>query len=118
MKKLLRRISVLFALVGVLVLVSCSHVSQSYADKINKAADNNEHYTLAQVKDDLGDEAVDLTALNTGWIIAVKGCKSVEDIKAKLDEGKEVKGIIVTITLSKAVRADYRTITADDLKAK
>lgn len=116
MKKLLKRISVLFALVGVMVLVSCSHVSQSYADKINKAADNNEHYTLEQVRDDLGDEAVEVIAFNSGFIIAVKGCDSLEDIKAKLDEGKDINGIIVTFVASKATSAEYRKITADDLK--
>ncbi len=113
MKKLLKRISVLFALVGVLVLVSCSHVSQSYADKINKAAEKDEHYTLADVREDLGDDIVVDTPL---LVIAVKDVESLEDLKAKLDEGKEVKGITVTFVLSKATHAEYRAITKEDLK--
>lgn len=117
MKKSIRIIAIaMVAVMLCMALASCSNISESYADKINKAADEKEHYTLKEVKEDLGDEAVELTLLDSGVVIAVKGCNSVDDIKDQLDEGKTVKGIIVTILAGKATAAKYTEITEDDLK--
>lgn len=110
--------AILVALVLVVSLASCSKVSQKYADKVNEAAEAGECYTLAQVKEDLGDEAIEiiLPVINTGVVIAVKGCESYDEIKAKLDEGKETKGIIIVIAGGEAKSAEYRVITEEDLK--
>ena len=110
--------ALLVALVLVLSLTSCSKVSQKYADKVNKAAEAGECYTLTQVKEDLGDEAIEIIVpvINTGVVIAVKGCESYDEIKAQLDEGKETKGIIIVIAGGEAKSADYRVITEEDLK--
>jgi hypothetical protein len=110
--------ALLVALVLVLSLTSCSKVSQKYADKVNKAAEAGECYTLTQVKEDLGDEAIEIIVpvINTGVVIAVKGCESYDEIKAKLDEGKETKGIIIVIAGGEAKSAEYRVITEEDLK--
>lgn len=117
MKKSIRIIAIaVVAVMLCMALASCSNISESYAEKVNKAADKDEHYTLKEVKEDLGDEAVELTLLDTGVVIAVKGCNSVDDIKEQLDEGKTVKGIIVTILAGKATAAKYTEITEDDLK--
>lgn len=119
MKKVLKLTSLMLLLVCVCTLASCSKVSQSYANKINKAAENDKHYTYAEVKEDLGDEAVALGVggdYYTGWVFAVKGCESLEDIEAKLEEGKTVKGIRIDFLLGKAQSAEYSEITEDDLK--
>ena len=110
--------AILVALVLVVSLASCSKVSQKYADKVNEAAEAGECYTLAQVKEDLGDEAIEVIVpvINTGVVIAVKGCESYDEIKAKLDEGKETKGIIIVIAGGEAKSAEYRVITEEDLK--
>lgn len=116
MKRSVRLLAVAMALVVLcMALASCSNISESYAKKINAAAEDGDHYTLSEVKEDLGDEAVEITLLNTGVVIAVKGCDSVEDIKAKLEDGDTVKGIIVTVALGKATAAKYTEITEDDL---
>ena len=112
MKKLLG----VFALLSVLVLAACSNVSQKYADKINDAASSKEYYTVEEVREDLGDEAVEILLLNNGVIVAVKGCETLDEIKAKVNEGEDVKGIIVTIAMGKATAAKYQVITAEDLK--
>lgn len=98
------------------VLASCSNVSQSYADKVNEAAENKEHFTKAQVLEDLGEDAFEVDLVIGGTIMAVKGCKSWEDVEAKLDEGETVKGIVVVIAFDKAVSAEYREITDKDHK--
>ena len=117
MKRIISSVLVVAMILAVVFsLASCSNISQSYADKINKAAEDNKHYTLAQVKEDLGENAVELTILNSGVVIAVAGCKSVEDIEDKIEAGETVKGIIVTVVASKATGAKYTEITENDLK--
>ncbi len=106
--------AILVALVLVLSLTSCGKINEKYADKVNEAAEAGEHYTYDQVMDDLGDNAVwvgaELLGSHNGVIYAVKGCKTWDEIEDKLDEGKTVKGIIVTILNNKAVSAKYSEI--------
>ncbi|MBR7101006.1 MAG: hypothetical protein IKC74_01840, partial [Clostridia bacterium] len=77
MKKIISLI--LVAVLLVCTLASCSNISESYAEKINEAAKEKDYYTYEEVKDDLGDDIVDITIAGNGVIIAVKGCSSVED---------------------------------------
>ena len=116
MKKFFRGMLAAIACFGLILLVSCSNVSQSYADKINNAAKDGEAISLDQVRKDLGDDRAEIIFAGSGAIIAVKGCKSLEDIKTKVDNGEDVEGIIVTILLNKATSAEYRKITTNDLK--
>ena len=111
-----RILALVLALSLVFMLVSCGKISESYAKKINAAADKGEHYTYDQVKEDLGDNAVDITILKSGVIIAVKGCETLDEIEDKLDDGKTVKGIVITVVAGKATSATYKEITEEDLK--
>ena len=104
------------AVVICMAFAGCSNISQSYADKVNKAAEKDEHYTLEEVRDALGDEAVEILFLNSGVVVAVKGCSSLDEIEDRIDDGKAVKGIIVTVVAGKATGAKYTEITEDDLK--
>lgn len=116
MKRFFKWLAAGVATLSLVLLVACSNVSQKYADKINTAAKDGEAITLEQVRKDLGDECIDLTLLQSGVIIAVKGCKTEEDLKKKLEEEDNVEGIIVTILAGKATAAAYRKINASDLK--
>ena len=117
MKKIISMALVCVLLMGcVLALASCSNVSASYAEKVQKAADSGEHYTLAQVKEDLGDEAIELTLAGSGAVVAVKGCTSVDQIKERIDAGEDVEGIVIVVVLNKAISASYKKITEKDLK--
>ena len=119
MKKSVRLLSMLLVLVTLcLCFASCGKISEKYAEKINKAAENKEFYTYTDVIDDLGEEAVDFTdsVTHTGIIIAVKGCKTNDDIKDKIETGEEIKGIIVVFVAGNAISATYKVITEDDLK--
>ena len=111
--------AIAFMLVSVMLvfaLASCGKISESYADKINKAAEKGEHYTYDQVVEDLGENAVEIAIAGTGVVVAVKDCDSLEDIQEKLEDGKKVKGIVVTMAFGKATGAKYKEITAEDLK--
>lgn len=120
MKKVLKLSSLLLVLVACFTLASCSKISQKYADKINKAAEEKEYITYSEVKEALGDEAVfvgvEVLGSANGVVVAVKGCDSLEDIEAKLDEGKTVKGITIVIVNNNATGAEYSEITEEDLK--
>ena len=117
MKRIISSVLVVaMVLAMVFALASCSNISQSYADKINKAAEDGEPFTKAQVLEDLGEDAFEVNLLIGGVVIAVAGCDSIDDVEAKIDNGETVKGIIVTIVLGKATSAKYGEITEDDLK--
>lgn len=116
MKKVISAFLSLVLLAGMIFTLASCNISESYAEKINKAAEADEHFTYEQVLEDLGEDAVDLTFAKNGVIVAVKGCASLDEIEDKLDNGDKVEGIIVTIVLGKATAAKYKTITEDDLK--
>lgn len=121
MKKTLRIVSLMLVMVLLCgAMLSCSKVSESYADKINKAAEEGENLTYAEVKEDLGDNIVldatgSISAGNeSGMIIAVKGCETWEEVEEKLDDGDTVKGIYVTFVLGKATKAEFKEVSKDD----
>ena len=114
MKKSFKLISlILLIAVFSVMLFSCSNATADYAEKINAAAKSGEAYTYEQVMEDLGDEAVDITALQSGIIIAVKGVTSVETLKERVNAGEKLDGIVVTMALGKAKSAVFKTITID-----
>ena len=115
MKKIISMLLVCVLLVGsMFALASCSNISESYAEKINNAAKEGEKYTLEQVKEDLGDEAVDITIAGNGVVIAVKGCTSLDELEDKLDNGEKLQGIVVTFVFGKATSATYKEISEED----
>ena len=117
MKKIISFSLVCVLLLGcVFAFSSCSKVTESYADKINKAAENGEHFTVEDVRKDLGDEAVEILILNSGVIVAVKGCATLDEIEDKIDNDETVKGIVITVLAGKATAATYKEISKDDLK--
>ena len=116
MKKVISALLCAILLVGsVFALVSCN-ISESYAEKINKAKEAGEPYTYEKVLEDLGEDAIDITILKTGVVVAVKGCSSLDELEDKLDNGDKVEGIVVTMVAGKATAATYKSITEDDLK--
>lgn len=120
MKKFFKALTVAFAMVGLLVLASCSKVSQSYADKINKAAEKGENISLVDVRKALGEDALDGTVLGTGFIVSVKGhsLNSEDDWKklaTEVGDDDEIEVIVVTILANKATAAKYYKGAAKDM---
>ena len=117
MKKILALIMV--CILTVAVLTSCSNVSASYAEKVNKAASEKQHFTYADVVEDLGDEAIPMVVGTAGYesglIIAVKGVTTEEELEALVDSGEKIEGLIVVVTIGKATSAKYGAIDEDDI---
>ena len=121
MKRIISLALVCVLLVGVVfAFASCSKVTADYAEEINTAAKNGEPYTFGKVKEDLGKEAIDYTATilgsTNGFVVAVKGCETKEDIQAKFDAGEKVEGLLILIVNGKATSASYDVIEEDDVK--
>ncbi len=101
---------------------SCSNATQKYADKINEEAkdDDKVYITYEQAKKKLGKECIDITIAigdsRNGVLVAVKGCKSSEEIQTKIDNGEDVEGIYITVLNSNCISASYKKITSSDLK--
>jgi len=117
MKTTMKVLSLMLVIVMLMCsLASCGNISESYAKKINKAAEDGEHYTYDQVVKDLGENAIEIAFMGTGVVIAVKDCKSIDDLNKMLESGKTVKGIVVTMLANKATSASYKEISEDDFK--
>ena len=117
MKKVIKFLLFTFCLI---CLASCSKVSQSYADKINAAAEKKEYITYEQVIKALGDEAQDWTVTaigsTSGVVYAVKGVTSEEEFKALLESEEEVDCLIITIFNNNATKAKYASTKDVDKK--
>ncbi|MDE5565971.1 MAG: hypothetical protein K2I77_03185 [Anaeroplasmataceae bacterium] len=121
MKKLLRGMSIAFAFVMLLVLVSCKggNISKSYADKINKAAEEGNYITLEEVEKALGDYAQVSVVAGYGTVSAVKGYKASEDEKFMSDllkkPDKKISIITITIADGNATAAVFKSGTILEL---
>ncbi len=103
MKKLSLLVLFLFA---AFLLVGCG-VSESYADKVNEAAEKDEHLTYKEVIDDLGVGTIDLTVLESGAVVWVKGCDDLEEAEQKYEDGKKLEALTVTFVGGKATKASW-----------
>ncbi len=123
MKRFLKALGVLgVASAFAFSAASCSNATQKYADKINEEAgdDDGKYVTYEEAKKKLGDECIDITVTllgsTNGVLVACKGVKTQEDLQAKLNNGEEVKGIVITVVNNNCVAATYKTIQTSDLK--
>ena len=120
MKKPFKTVVASLALALSFGLTSCGFVSQSYADRINKAyasETDKDDLTYEKVIKDLGDPAINITGSfsiikATGACTWYTGCKTVEDKNAKLEAGKNVDYLIVTFLNGIATAAEYGTLEA------
>ena len=120
MKKILSLALVCVLMVGVLLtLASCGNISQSYADKVNKAVEDGEPLTKDEVMKALGDGAVwqGMGGDALGVIMAVKGCSSMEEIEELVKNKEEADVIIVAVVDGKAVKAAFGSSTDNDFAA-
>ncbi len=119
MKKVTKFLALVIAtMLCATLFVACSKVTQDYADKINEAAKNGNHYTYDQVMKDLGDGVLDATlgtdGFKSGIVTAVKGCKTKEDVEAKMKSGESYEVIVITFLADKATLAKYEKIEAKE----
>lgn len=100
------------------IISSLTNVSQTYADKVNAAYNNNAPYSYAKICVDLSNEidCTSSTGSRRGTIVAANGYSSLYDIETDIRAGKDIKGIVITVSSGSAIKAEYRELTYADLK--
>lgn len=112
MKKFTKVFAVmLVCMLAVSLLCACG-VNQKAADKINQAAKDGKHMTFEELKKSYGDPTVNGAGGGsligaTGVVVWVNGCKTLEEAQKKLDEGKKLEALTVTLLNGKATAASY-----------
>lgn len=103
-------------LLMVLTLTGCK-VTEKNAEKIQKAADNKEPYTIAEVEKMLGEPVLKLDVVGNGGAIWVKGYKEAdsEKLQKDIEDGKTLKGIVTVYLGGKCVAASYEEIDAEEI---
>lgn len=121
--KALRRVLVglVLCFTFAIFLASCasSNVSKSYADRINNAYSNGTVLKYETVKQDLGEECIDVTTNQNGVLIAVKGL-TAGNYKERLDKAspdEKFEFISITVVQGNCQRAYYSTGTASEILA-
>lgn len=109
----------LLVIMSVALLASCG-VSEKSAEKVNNAAKDKKFMSIEECKKAFGDPTLDLTATilghTGGALVWINGCKNADDVKAKLDAGKELKALTVTIADGVATSATYGVYKPDESK--
>lgn len=109
MKKLMFLFVLVFAMIA---FVGCAGVNQSYADKVNEAAEAKEYLTYEDVVKDLGEPTIkvagSIAILDvTGAATWAKGCDTAEELAAKVEAGEAVDTIVITFANGKAMGAKF-----------
>lgn len=116
MKKFTKVCLLFVVLFGMFLCVGCSKVSQKTVDEINEAAKAKNPMTWTEVYEKLGPDYLGLSVGDstkvTGVVWWYDGCKTQEEVNAKLDEGKSVNYVKVTFLLGEATGAEFGTATS------
>ena len=93
------------ALVLMVSLTGCGFASK--AEKLAKQWEEGEEFSLADIKDKMGDQTADLTAVGTGVVVWVEGCKTWEEATAKWEAGETMPALVVGVALNKVVSVKF-----------
>lgn len=108
MKKYLG-VALLFVLM-LLTLTGCV-VSESYADKVNKRAEEEDYLTYEEVIKALKDPTVNATVTTdsstNGYCTWVRGCDTMDEAQVKIESGKTVYSLTITFVNSNATAASW-----------
>lgn len=116
MKKLFTLMLTL-CLVSVMFLTGC--VNEGMADKINKKADSDKGYSYTSLIEDYGTPTIgyvdpEKVPFYTGIVIYVNGCENAEEVAEKVDEGKKLKAVYVSIALNVVVNATFKEYNTEE----
>ena len=115
MKKLFTLMLTL-CLVSVMFLTGC--VNKGMAEKINEKADSDKGYSYTSLIEDYGKPTIgyadpEKVPFYSGIVIYVNGCDNAEEVSKKVDDGKKLKAVYVTIALNVVVSATFKEYTPE-----
>lgn len=106
MTKVFKRFLVIIAVLALtLTLTGCGFASK--AQKLDEEFKAGEKYSLADIKDKMGDPTYDLTIAGTGAVVWVDGCDSEEEAKKLWEEGKSANALVVTVAFNNVTSVDF-----------
>ena len=106
MTKVLKR----FFLVIVVIALTLTLTGCGFASKAKKLDENfkaGEEYSLADIKDKMGDPTYEATFAGSGVVVWINGCDSKEDAQKMWEEGETADALVVTVVLNKVTSVDY-----------
>jgi hypothetical protein len=93
------------ALVLMVSLTGCGFASK--AEKVESQWKDGEKLSLADIKDTMGDPTYELDLAIGKAVVWIEGCKTMEEAKAKWDEGKTMPALVVTVALNNVVTVKF-----------
>ncbi len=106
MTKVFKRFLVIIAVLALtLTLTGCGFASK--AQKLDEDFKAGEKYSLADIKDKMGDPTYDLTVAGNGVVVWVDGCDTKEEVEKLWDEGKGADALVVTVVFNNVTSVDF-----------
>lgn len=93
------------AFVLMLSLTGCGFASK--AEKVEKQWEEGEALSLADIKDTMGDPTYELDVVVGKAVVWIEGCKTMDEAKAKWDEGEKMGALVVTVVLNNVAGVKY-----------
>jgi len=93
------------ALVLMVSLTGCGFASK--AQKLEEEYKAGEKFSLADIKDKMGDPTSEAIVVGTGVVLWLEGCDSLEDAEAKWEEGKTIPALVVTVVANNVVGVKF-----------
>lgn len=121
MKKFTKVLALTLVAIMCLAFFAGCGVNENTAERINKAAEEGKYLTYEELVKSYGEPTVGASLGGgdnifgvSGVIIWANGCKTADDIEAKLDAGKTVTQLEVMFLNGKATSATYREVTPSE----
>ena len=106
MTKVFKRFLVVIAVLAlILTLTGCGFASK--AQKLDEEFKAGEKYSLADIKDKMGEPTYDATFAGTGVVVWIDGCDTKEDVEKLWEEGKGADALVVTVVLNNVTSVDF-----------
>ena len=106
MTKVFKRFLIIVVVLALtLTLTGCGFASK--AQKLDEEFKAGEKYSLADIKDKMGDPTYEATVAGTGVVVWINGCDSKEEAEKLWEEGKSADALVVTVAFNNVTSVDY-----------
>lgn len=93
------------ALMLTLTLTGCGFASK--AQKIEEDFKDGEEMSLKDIKDKMGDPTSEVLVMNSGAVIWIEGCDTLEEAQKKWDDGKTMDALVITVVANNVTAVKY-----------
>ena len=98
-------LAIVVVLTLTLTLVGCGFVSK--AEKLAEDFEAGEKFSLADIKDKMGDPTSEAVFAGTGVVIWIDGCENMEEAQAKWDEGDKMGALVVGVAANNVISVKF-----------